>query len=154
MTSDILRCKPLPLAILFLLHGGVAEAQDIELTPSPGGAVSVRDPAGTVERFRVEGDGRVYVPGLSATPTGTDGVCHAADGQLIRCDSIAGPAGPPGPTGATGATGATGRSGGSGRRHRRRGADRGDRSCGSSRADRGHRSHRRNGRDRRDRACR
>lgn len=129
MTNDILRRRPLSLAILLLLNAGIAGAQDIELTPSPGGAVSVRDQATTAERFRVESDGRVFVPGLPATATGTEGVCHAADGQLIRCDSIAGPtgatgatgpigpigpAGDPGPTGATGPasdTGATGAQG-------------------------------------------
>ena len=114
MTSEILRCKPLPLTILLLLYGGGAVAQDIELTPSPGGGVSIKDPATAAERFRVEGDGRVFVPALPSTPLGTQGVCYAADGQLTRCETLTGPTGATGPAGPVGATGADGAPGASG----------------------------------------
>lgn len=84
--------------------------------PSDGGFV-VRDAGNGQQRFRVQGDGRVWIPGLEAAPAADRATCFdgpsgrlgpCAAGVGIGATGATGPIGMTGPSGAMGATGATG----------------------------------------------
>ena len=106
--------RSLSLGVLFALPA--AYAVDVTVVPPAGGGFSVRDPADSSDRLRVDGDGTIALPALPAAPPRDQLLCFDGNGLLGPCQpglvvGVTGPTGPTGPTGATGATGATGSDG-------------------------------------------
>lgn len=104
-------------AVLLSLAGGLlsaVHAADISATVPPNGGFVVKSSGGTQERFRVEDNGEVRIPGLSSSGAGTTVVCaDALTGRLGPCAAGVGmggtgPAGPAGPQGSVGPTGPAG----------------------------------------------
>ena len=90
---------------------------DITAVPPSGSGFVVKDAAGTQDRFRVQENGQIYVPGLSSATQNSNVMCFdAASGQLGPCASGTGvgATGPVGPQGATGLAGANGINGANG----------------------------------------
>ena len=84
---------------------------DITAVPPSSSGFVVKDAAGTQDRFRVQENGQVYVPGLSSATQNSNVMCFdAASGRLGPCAAAAGlgATGPVGPQGATGLAGANG----------------------------------------------
>lgn len=109
--------KPLLALGIAAALAGPAFAADLRVTPPAAGGFSVRDPADSADRLRVDGDGSVAIPGLQAADERDSVLCFDdASGALGPCapGAITGPAGPAGPAGATGATGPAGASGAAG----------------------------------------
>ncbi|WP_199489621.1 hypothetical protein, partial [Pseudotabrizicola alkalilacus] len=60
-----LPCSRLALAVACALSVTVY-AQDVSVTPPPGGGFVVKDSSGNAVRFKVDANGNVIVPGLAA----------------------------------------------------------------------------------------
>lgn len=88
----------LPVTVRFVFIGMScwiysALAADVVISPASGSGLVVKDAGDTSERFRVDEDGRVWVPVLATGPQQTTPVCSGADGLLGPCPASAGGSG-------------------------------------------------------------
>ncbi|WP_257389554.1 hypothetical protein, partial [Tahibacter caeni] len=97
-----------------LACAGAAAAADVKVVPPAAGGFSVRNPGDSADLLRVDENGRIWFPNLSAAPTQSAAVCFdTVSGAVGAClgggsSGATGPTGPTGPAGPTGPTGATG----------------------------------------------
>ena len=87
------------------------KAADIVAVPPAGNGFVVKNAAGTLDRFRVQENGGVYLPNLPNAPANSTVTCFdPGTGELGPCTSgtVLGATGPTGPTGPSGPVGAIG----------------------------------------------
>lgn len=96
-------------AILSLLIGAPAFAEDVKIQPAAGFGVVITNSSGTAELLRVNDNGLRFLPALLALPSFDKFLCiQTSSGQIGTCAPPAGATGPQGPTGATGPQGPAG----------------------------------------------
>ena len=96
------------MAMLLLLWGTGALADDVKIRPAAGNGVVVTNAAGTSERLRVNESGQVFLPALTPLSSNQILCFDSATGRIGTCSQLAGPAGPPGPAGPAGPAGPDG----------------------------------------------
>jgi hypothetical protein len=120
----MLRKTSLSIATVIMMGGGAdtASSQDVTVTPPAGGGFEVQSAAAT-PALRVNADGSVALPQVSATAGQNAVLCFGSAGGLLGpcapgtalgATGATGPIGPIGATGPAGATGAIGATGATG----------------------------------------
>lgn len=99
------------VALVAAMYASTSVAADVTLTPPAGGSVVIQSDDGA-PGLRVAPGQQVQLPGLPASGTYGQPVCHDGSGTLGQCDNsvigATGPQGPEGPQGDPGPAGAQG----------------------------------------------
>lgn len=106
------------LTLGLISTGLLAAAEDVVISPAPGGGVIINSDVGK-PAIKIMPGQQVQLPGLPSAGIYTNVVCRDTSGTLGTCASPAligapGPTGPTGPIGATGPAGADGVDGATG----------------------------------------
>ena len=100
------------LLLAALVATNAWSADDVTITPAPGGGVTIYSDS-SAPAIKVLPGQKVQLPGLPGAASFPNVVCSDGQGVLGTCDTsaVTGVTGPAGATGATGATGPTGATG-------------------------------------------
>lgn len=67
-----------------------ARAVDVTVQPAAGSGFVVKDAGGATDRFRVQENGQISVPGIATAAAQTQALCTGASGQLGPCTASSG----------------------------------------------------------------